>query len=449
MRKKAEDIRILDNGFYIATMGCQMNEYDSEAIAQTLVEYGYQPVSNPENAKIVLINTCTVREKADQKAMSLLGRMSRIKARRPGMVLGMVGCLAQKEGKHLFRRFPQLDMVAGPRELADLRSILDAVVLQKKKMIATRLDLPPSNPAKIHPLHDKKVSAYVSIMQGCDNFCTYCIVPHVRGREVSRSPREIMDEVRFLVAQGVKEITLLGQNVNSYSWKDHSGSYTFVSLLQTLAEVEGLTRLRFTTSHPKDLSDDLIYCFRGLDILCPHIHLPFQAGSNEILRRMKRGYSREQYMELIGKLREVVPDIAITSDVMVGFPGESVRDFEETMDLIGKIRFDSLFSFKYSDRAGTVAARMDQKVSEEEKSRRLNRLQALQRHITLQKNRSLEGRKVVVLVEGCSKKDGQIMGRTDTNKIVNFIPKNNEIGCLIKVYIKKAFVNSLRGEPTH
>ena len=286
-------------------------------------------------------------------------------------------------------------------------------------------------------------------MQGCDNFCTYCIVPHVRGREVSRAPREIIDEARSLVAQGVKEITLLGQNVNSYSWKDHSGSYSFVSLLRTLAELEGLMRLRFTTSHPKDLSDDLIYCFKDLDTLCPHIHLPFQAGSNEILRRMKRGYSREQYMELAAKLREVVPDIAITSDVMVGFPGESVRDFEETMDLMRKIRFDSLFSFKYSDREGTVAARMDQKVSEEEKSRRLNRLQALQRHITLQKNRGLEGTKALVLVEGRSKKGGQMMGRTGTNKILNFISNNNNIGEFVKVYIKKGSVNSLWGEPTN
>ncbi len=430
-------------------MGCQMNEYDSESLAQALMEYGYQPVDNPENAKIVLINTCTVREKADQKAMSLLGRMSRIKARRPGMVLGMVGCLAQKEGKHLFHRFPQLDMVAGPRELADLRSILDAVVLQGKRMIATRLDLPPSNPAKIHQLHEKKVSAYVSIMQGCDNFCTYCIVPHVRGREISRSPREIIDEARFLVAQGVKEITLLGQNVNSYSWEDRTVSYNFVSLLQAFAEVEGLMRLRFTTSHPKDLSDDLICCFRDLDILCPHIHLPFQAGSNEILRRMKRGYSREQYMELVCRLREVVPDIAVTSDVMVGFPGESLLDFEETVDLMGKIRFDSLFSFKYSDREGTLAARMDQKIGEEEKSRRLSRLQALQRHITLQKNRALEGKEAIVLVEGCSKKGGQMMGRTDTNKIVNFYSNNNKIGDIVKVYIKRSFVNSLWGEPTH
>jgi tRNA-2-methylthio-N6-dimethylallyladenosine synthase len=245
----------------------------------------------------------------------------------------------------------------------------------------------------------------------------------------------------------VKEITLLGQNVNSYSWKDHTGSYDFASLLQKFKGVERLLRLRFTTSHPKDLSEDLMYCFKDLDILCPHIHLPFQAGSNEVLRRMKRGYSREQYIALVERLREVVPNIAITSDVMVGFPGESAKDFEETLDLMEKIGFDSLFSFKYSDREGTVAAHMGHKISEEEKSRRLDRLQSLQKDMTLRKNRFLEGKQVSILAEGQSKKGGQMTGRTDTNKIVNFSSDTNKIGTIVKVTIKSAFVHSLRGEP--
>jgi tRNA-2-methylthio-N6-dimethylallyladenosine synthase len=447
MRLNSEVDGMVRKGFYIATMGCQMNEYDSDFLAHTLVSYGYQPVSSPGNADIVFINTCTVREKADQKAVSLLGRMVRLKARRPGMVLGVMGCLAQREGKRLFHRFPQLDMVVGPRELPNIHSMLDAVLCQKKKLIATHLDLPPLNRSKIHQIQERKVSAYVSIMQGCDNFCTYCIVPYVRGREISRPPHDIIEEARFLIRQGVKEITLLGQNVNSYLWDDHTGSYDFVSLLQKFKDVEGLVRLRFTTSHPKDLSEDLMFCFQDLNMLCPHIHLPFQAGSNEVLRRMKRGYSREQYIALVERLREVVPNIAITSDVMVGFPGESAKDFEETLDLMEKIGFDSLFSFKYSDREGTVAAHMGHKISEEEKSRRLDRLQSLQKDMTLRKNRFLEGKQVSILAEGQSKKGGQMTGRTDTNKIVNFSSDTNKIGTIVKVTIKSAFVHSLRGEP--
>lgn len=427
-------------------MGCQMNEYDSEFLEQQLMEYGYGAVDDPEEADVAVLNTCTVREKADQKAMSFLGRLSRIKARRPDMVLGVVGCLAQKEGQRLFRRFPRLDFVVGPRELPEIRKILDAVFLENRKMIATRLDLPPADVPKIPQRREFEVCSYVSIMQGCDNFCTYCIVPYVRGREVSRPPGDIVKEVRLLVAQGVKEVTLLGQNVNSYGWKDPGRSYNFASLLRMLGEVDGLLRLRFTTSHPKDLTDDLIQCFEKIEVLCPHIHLPFQAGSNRVLQRMKRGYTREHYMELVANLRAAVPHIAITSDVMVGFPGESPQDFEQTIDLMQKIRFDALFSFKYSDREGTVAAHMDGKIEETEKSNRLNRLQSLQKEITLQKNKDLEGRTMAVLVEGESKKGGQAMGRTDTNKVVNFPSDKGSIGDIVNVTIKTAFVNSLWAE---
>lgn len=437
----------MPKSFYIATMGCQMNEYDSEFLGQQLMEYGYAPVDDPENADVVLINTCTVREKADQKAMSLLGRLSRIKAKQgAGMVLGVAGCLAQKQGQRLFQRFPQLDLVVGPRELTEIRGILEAVLLQKRKMIATRLDLPPLNASKTHQPQERQVCASVSIMEGCDNFCTYCIVPYVRGREISRPPKDILEEVGLLVGRGVKEITLLGQNVNSYSWKDSRKTYNFASLLQMLSEVDGLLRLRFTTSHPKDLSDELIRSFKDMEVLCPHIHLPFQAGSNEVLQRMKRGYSREHYMELVYKLREAVPHLAITSDVMVGFPGESAGDFAQTLDLMEKIRFDALFSFKYSDREGTVAAHMDGKIGEGEKSRRLNRLQTLQKEITLQKNKALEGKTVLVLLEGESRRGGQLMGRTNTNKIVNLPSNKGNLGDIVNVVIKNAFVNSLWAE---
>jgi tRNA-2-methylthio-N6-dimethylallyladenosine synthase len=272
-------------------------------------------------------------------------------------------------------------------------------------------------------------------------------VPYVRGREISRSPKQILKEAENLLSCGVKEITLLGQNVNSFCWMGEE-KVGFPMLLESLNRLNSLARIRFTTSHPKDLSEELIQCFDKLDKLCPHIHLPFQAGSNRILKMMNRGYSRERYMELIKRLREVRPDIAITSDVMVGFPGESEEDFHMTLDLIKKIEFDTLFSFKYSDRKDTLAEKMNGKVDEVEKSSRLTTLQQIQKAITLKKNKLLEGTEVEILVEGHSKKGGQLTGRTSTNKIVNFYSNNNLIGHIINVKIEHSFVNSMRGELT-
>jgi tRNA-2-methylthio-N6-dimethylallyladenosine synthase len=283
-------------------------------------------------------------------------------------------------------------------------------------------------------------------MEGCNNFCSYCIVPYVRGREISRPPDEILAEVENLLLEGIKEITLLGQNVNSYLWEGERKKWEFPALLHELSRLTELLRLRFTTSHPKDLSDDLIHSFHYIENLCPHIHLPFQAGSNRILKLMRRGYTRERYLELIDKLRRVNPDIAITSDVMVGFPGESDKDFEMTLDLIRRVEFDSLFSFKYSDRKGTSAEKMDGKIDEIVKASRLNVLQDLQKRITLKRNKALEGRQLEVLVEGYSKRGGQLTGRTASHKVVNFISNNSKIGSLYTVTIKQSFLNSLWGE---
>jgi tRNA-2-methylthio-N6-dimethylallyladenosine synthase len=281
-------------------------------------------------------------------------------------------------------------------------------------------------------------------MEGCNNFCSYCIVPYVRGRETSRAPEELLKEARSLTLQGVKEITLLGQNVNSYAYE----KIRFPGLLEAMNEMEGLCRIRFTTSHPKDLSPELIQCFSRLEKLCAHIHLPFQAGSNRVLKAMKRGYTAEKYMELIGELRAARPGIALTSDVMVGFPGETDEDFERTLDLIRKVEFDNLFSFKYSDREGTPAAKMEDKIPETRKLARLDRLQELQRKITLKKNKELLGRSLEVLVEGASKKGTGLTGRTSTNKVVNFICDQRYISKLINVTIKRASFNSLLGELT-
>jgi len=433
--------------FFITTMGCQMNEYDSDFLAQSLIQSGLLPVDDPGRADLILINTCTVREKPEQKAFSLFGRMARIKRRKPDLILGVVGCLAQQMGEGVIKRFPQLDFVMGPRELGRIQEILEQIYSGRTKIVATGLEEPPPQPTACRGYFKGRVTSFISIMEGCNNFCSYCIVPYVRGREISRSPEEILIEAGNLIAEGVKEITLLGQNVNSYRWNEEENG-DFVSLLKKLNKLGGLLRLRFTTSHPKDLSDGLIECFADLDKLCPHIHLPFQAGSNPVLKRMKRGYTREEYVERIAKLRQVKPDIAITSDVMVGFPGESKDDFEMTLDLIKRVQFDGLFSFKYSDRKGTLADKMGNKVGETEKSFRLSILQDLQKQITLKKNKNLEGKRMDVLIEGYSKKEGQLKGRTGSNKIVNLICDTIKIGSLVNVIIKQGFLNSLRGELT-
>ncbi len=429
-------------------MGCQMNVYDSDFLAQSLINRGFVPVPEPEQAHVILINTCVVRAKPEQKAYSFLGRVSAIKKAHPDRFLGIVGCLAQMKGARLLKRFPQVDLVMGPRDLARFPEILEEVDCRQGKIIATELDSERPDPVMCEGYFGRRITGYVSIMEGCNNFCTYCIVPYVRGRETSRPPEAITAEAENLLSEGIREITLLGQNVNSYLWKGKGGMrVSFPELLYEIGDLDRLLRLRFVTSHPKDLSDDLISCFGKIDKLCPHIHLPFQAGANRILKRMGRGYTREEYLLLIDKLRRVRPDIAISSDVMVGFPGETGDDFEESMDLVRRVRFDSLFSFKYSDRSGTAAERMTHKIEERVKSARLNKLQSLQKGITLEKNKAMEGKHVDILVEGRSKKGGQLSGRTGSNKIVNFTGKYNLIGTLVKVKVTCSFLNSLRGEP--
>lgn len=432
--------------FYINTMGCQMNEYDSDYLAQSLINYGLSQVNDPYEADIILINTCTVRAKPQQKALSMLGRMSAIKRRNPDLILGITGCLAQEMGSDLLERFPQLDLVMGPRDIGKLNEILYKIINARQKVLITDIKSEPPSPIKCTGFFNGRILGQISIMVGCNNFCSYCIVPFVRGREISRSPDDILLEARNMISSGVKEITLLGQNVNSYLWRNGK-EVDFSSLLRELIALKGLYRLRFTTSHPKDLSDDLIDCFADKQsILCPHIHLPFQAGSNRILEKMRRGYTRERYLDLIYRLREANQDIAITSDVMVGFPGESEKDFEMTLDLIKKVQFDSLFSFKYSDREWTLSAKMEDKVDESEKALRLITLQALQKQITLIKNKALEGRILPVLVEGISKKGGFFRGRTGSNKVVNFNCNNILVGSLVNVLIKTGMSNSLKGE---
>ena len=435
----------MDKTFHIITMGCQMNECDSDYLSQSLVLSGFRRSNSPQNADVVLLNTCAVRAKPEQKAFSQIGRLTKIKEKKPHILIGVVGCLAQKRGRELLDRFPHIDFIMGPREIGNIAAILTRASLGGERIAALDMEVVPPPPIHSEDYCKGRVSDFVSVMEGCNNFCTYCVVPYVRGREISRPPHEIVSQIEKIISDGVREITLLGQNVNSYKWTAKTGPWDFSRLLREVDKIEGLVRLRFTTSHPKDLSQDLMHCFDDLEKLCPHIHLPFQAGSNAVLKKMARGYSREHYLQLIENLKEIKNDIAITSDVMVGFPGETESDFLMTLDLIKRIEFDSLFSFKYSDREGTLAQNMGPKISENEKASRLKELQDLQKEISLRKNKEMEGQQVEVLVDGHGKRENQIAGRTPQNKIVNFSGNINMIGCLVNVKIESGLLHSLRG----
>ena len=432
---------------YLHTFGCQMNVYDSERIRQSLAARNYRLVEDPSEADLIFLNTCSVRAKAEQKVYSALGRFHSLKKKKPKLIIGIGGCLAQQEGEKFLQRFPYLDFVLGTKELRRVNEVLDNLETLGKRGLAVSLDgrIDPYASLPFFP-SPSKATAFIAIMQGCDNFCSFCIVPFVRGREVSRPSREILEEIRALAAQGVKEVTLLGQNVNSYGNKtlDEIG---FTELLETIQEIQGIERIRFTTSHPKDLSRGLIRSFGRLAKLCEHIHLPLQSGSNRVLKRMNRGYAREEYLERVNQLRKECPQISITTDLIVGFPGEEEADFQSTLDVMEQVQFDDFFSFKYSDRPHTRAAEFQDKVPEEVSRRRLMELQARQRKITLKRNKIWEGRQVEVLVEGCSKENAEEKtGRTRTNHIVNFPGTDDPIGSLVQLRIAKAFAHSFRGE---
>ena len=431
---------------YIETFGCQMNVHDSEQMAVLLADIGYRLTDDPAKAELILINTCSIREKAEQKAFSELGRLMKLKEGNPDLIIGFAGCLAQHWGAKVYKRVKNVDLVFGTHNIHRLPEMVAAVQEERKKI--TQIDFY----SEIHSLNifapppKGSLSSFVSIMQGCDNYCAYCVVPYLRGREMSREPENIINEIRKLTQCGVKEVTLLGQNVNSYG-KNLEHGCDFVSLITKVNNVEGIERIRFTTSHPKDLSDGLINAFAELPKLCEHIHLPVQSGSNRILKRMNRGYTAEEYVEKVERLRAVCPGISITSDIIVGFPGETSKDYQETIDMMEKIRFDSLFSFKYSERKGTAAQALQGKVPEAEKRQRLKDLQVLQDRHTQEKNTALEGCVQEVLVEGPSRNSAQdVTGRTRSWKIVNFKGSPALIGKKVLVKISRGYLHSLRGE---
>jgi len=427
-----------------------MNEHDSERIAGILSEAGYRETDSPKDADVIVINTCSIREKAEQKFYSDLGRLKKTKQHRPNLRIAVAGCIAQQKGEELFKRFHYIDYIFGPDNIDKLRRwINDRSQTIDPKPQPHTIALEENPEYHLYELPVKRVGqvrAWVSIMYGCDNFCAYCVVPYTRGRERSRPVGDIYKEVQGLANDGYKEITLLGQNVNSYG-KNFNENIDFPDLLKVLHEIPGIERIRFVTSHPKDLSDKLIEYMRDLPKVCEHIHLPIQAGSDNILRLMNRRYTYSQYREKIDKLRSAIPDIAITTDVIVGFPGETEEDFRCTVEALKDIEFDGIFAFKYSKRPGTKAVCLDDHVEEETKSRRLTEVLALQEKITYRKNKALEGSIVEVLVEGKSATDPEKMtGRTGTNKIVNFYGDDSHTGRLIDIRIIDAKQHSLYGE---
>ena len=431
--------------YHIITFGCQMNEHDSETIAGMLSEQGMEPVLDKKEADIVIINTCSVRENADKRFFGTLGQLKKKKTENPEFVVGVCGCMMQQQHiiDTLKMKYPWVDIIFGTHNIHMFPQLLENVINEKQKI----MDIWEDGGEIVEGLPAKRLyrhKAFVNIMYGCNNFCTYCIVPYTRGRERSRRPLDIVNEVRALAADGVREITLLGQNVNSYRGDEDTD---FAALIYMLNDIEGLERIRFMTSHPKDLSDRLIQAYKDCDKLCKNIHLPVQSGSSSVLKRMNRKYTREDYIELVKKLREAVPDITVTTDIIVGFPGETEEDFRETLELAQQVRYDSAFTFLYSIRKGTPAENFEDQIPEEIKHERFNRLVDTINRISAQKNSEYVGTVQNVLVEGTSKNDIMTYsGRTDGFKLVNFKASEDLTGKIVPVRITESNTFSLVGE---
>jgi len=430
--------------FHITTFGCQMNEHDSEVIDGLLTERGFSSVKERKDASIVIINTCSVRDNADKRFFGTLGQLKKRKESDPSFIVCVCGCMMQQQRvvDTIKAKYPWVDVIFGTNSIHHIPELIEKVAIEKEKVvdiIENTEEIVEGLPAK--RLFDHK--ALVNIMFGCNNFCTYCIVPYTRGREKSREPEAIVAEVKGLVADGVKEIMLLGQNVNSY---DGNGT-SFAELLKMLNDVDGLERIRFMTSNPKDLSDELIEAFAVCDKLCRNLHLPIQSGSNRVLKRMNRKYTREDYLKLIEKLRKTVPDITLSTDIIVGFPGETNEDFEETLSIVKEVEYDSAFTFIYSIRKGTPAEKFEDQIEESEKHRRFDLLVSAVNEISEKKNKAYQDRVEKVLVDGVSKNDkSTLTGRTDGFKLVNFAGKKELIGSIVDVKITDAKTFSLFGE---
>ncbi|WP_370260840.1 tRNA (N6-isopentenyl adenosine(37)-C2)-methylthiotransferase MiaB [Limnobacter sp.] len=433
---------------FIKTFGCQMNEYDSDKMADVLGQSeGLERTNNPEEADVILFNTCSVREKAQEKVFSDLGRVKHLKQSNPNLIIGVGGCVASQEGQAIVQRAPYVDVVFGPQTLHRLPKLIE----QKRATQKAQVDISFPEIEKFDNLPVPKTTgatAFVSIMEGCSKYCSFCVVPYTRGEEISRPFDDVLTEVADLADQGVKEINLLGQNVNAYRGKmgDSDELADFALLLEYVHEIPGVERIRFTTSHPKEFTPRLIQAYAKLPKLVDHLHLPVQAGSDRVLAAMKRGYTALEYKSIIRKLREIRPNLSMSSDFIVGFPGETEADFEKTMDLINSVGFDTSFSFVYSPRPGTPAADLEDNTDQATKLARLARLQKTIEDNAARISQSMVGSYQKVLVEGPSKKNPEeLQGRTENNRVVNFAGHPRMVGQLVELQITEAFPHSLRG----
>ncbi|MGE5676969.1 MAG: tRNA (N6-isopentenyl adenosine(37)-C2)-methylthiotransferase MiaB [Pseudomonadota bacterium] len=432
---------------HIITFGCQQNNSDSEKIKGMLAEMGYVHTEHKEQADLIIINTCCVRENAELKLYGNIGALKQLKSENPGLIIAVCGCMMQQEHAvaMIKKKYRHVDLIFGTHNVYKLPELLERSMDEKYTLIDI-LNTESSIIEDIPVLRDETFKAWVTIMYGCNNFCSYCIVPHVRGRERSRRPEDIVKEIEGLAKEGCKEVTLLGQNVNSYG-KDLDIGVDFADLIRMVNEIDGIERIRFMTSHPKDISDKLIYAMRDSKKVCEQLHLPFQAGSDEILRRMNRKYTKEEYLRKVNMAKQEIPGLALSTDVIVGFPGETDEDFEETLDVLRQVEFDQIFMFIYSRRIGTPAAEMEDPFSYEDKHRNFERLVQLQNEISHKANEAYLGKTVEVLVEGFSKNDpSKYTGRTRTGKVVNFSGTEGITGKLVLVRINEAHSWFLNGE---
>ena len=429
--------------FYIETFGCQMNVHDSEKVAGVLMARGYRPVSSPEEAEVIFYNTCSIREKAAQKVFSRLG-VFRKSGDGNRKIIGVLGCVAQQEADRIFERAPHVSLVCGSASYPALPNLLAELEMGHRRVKGLSLDTEECFETEM-TRRDNRFRAYITIIEGCDKACTYCVVPLTRGPERSRPSSTILADSRRLAGEGFTEIQLLGQTVNSYRDPDLA-RLSFAELLTRVAEVPGISRVRFTTSHPQDFTPDIVRAIDGNPVLCDQIHLPVQSGSNSVLKRMLRTYTREAYLEKIDCIRSAKRVISISTDIIVGFCGETNQDFDETLSLLDEVGYDQVFSFKYSLRPKTAAGRFEDSVPEEEKGRRLSILQAKQREIQIQRNQNYVGQEYEVLVEGFHPRLGQAVGRTTSNRIINFPGDPSWVGRYINVRVTASGPNSLAGE---
>ncbi|MDE2755163.1 MAG: tRNA (N6-isopentenyl adenosine(37)-C2)-methylthiotransferase MiaB [Acidobacteriota bacterium] len=431
--------------FFIETFGCQMNHHDSEKVAGTLVKMGYAPTSNAAEADLLLLNTCNIREKANQKVFSRLGAVRQTYGAKPTAKIGLLGCMAQMEGAAIFKKAPKVDLVVGSSSYSFLPGLVSRLEQGEQQVIDVSQDSDRLFETEAGT-RESPYKAFVTIMEGCNRFCSFCVVPYTRGPERSRPGSHVLSEVEGLSSRGFREVTLLGQTVNS--WRDPLGEIaSFTDLLRRVAGIERIRRVRFTSPHPSDFQPDIVEVIETVPEVCNQIHLPLQSGSTPVLQRMKRDYTREQYLEKVAFLKRSKREIALSTDIIVGFPGETQEQFEETLSMVETVGYDSMFSFKFSPRPGTEAFAFREVIPEAEKSRRLQVLQQFQRKIQLERHARLVGKEFEVLVDGTSRRDSRVLaGRTTQNKIVNFSGPPELLGRFVPVRVTDFAPNSLRGE---